>query len=99
MASLCHLCSEIREVPSRQKLDLKAQRELGVDLIKDLFYRAGILDQGVDRTQQKILHAEKLIGSAGQVQGGSSASNMADPIEAGSNARSSERSRFWRKRG
>jgi hypothetical protein len=69
MASLCHLCSERRKVPGRQKLDLKTHRELGVDLIKDLFHRAGILDQGVDWTQQKILHAEKLIGSAGQVQG------------------------------
>jgi hypothetical protein len=69
MASLCHLCSERREAPGRQKLDLKAHRELGVDLIKDLFHRAGILDQAVDWTQQKILHAEKLIGSAGQVQG------------------------------
>jgi hypothetical protein len=51
MASLCHLCSKRREVPGRQKLDLKAHRELGVDLIKDLFHRAGILDQGVNRTQ------------------------------------------------
>jgi hypothetical protein len=69
MASLCHLCSKRREVPGRQKLDLKAHRELGVDLIKDLFHRARILDQGVDRTRQKILHVEKSIGSAGRVQG------------------------------
>jgi hypothetical protein len=69
MASLCRLCSERREVPGQQKLDLKAHRELGVNLIKDLFHYAGILDQGVDRTRQKILHVEKLIGSAGQVQG------------------------------
>jgi hypothetical protein len=51
MASLCHFCSERREVPGRQKLDLKAHRELGVDFIEDLFHRAGILDQDVNRTR------------------------------------------------
>jgi hypothetical protein len=51
MASLCHFCSERREVPGWQKLDLKAHRELGVDLVKDLLHRAGILDQGVNRTR------------------------------------------------
>jgi predicted phosphoribosyltransferase len=53
MASLCHFCSERGEVPGRQKLDLKAHRELGVDLIKDLLHRIGILDQGVDQSRQR----------------------------------------------
>jgi hypothetical protein len=69
MASLCHFCPERGEVPGRQKLDLKAHRELGVDLIKDLLHRTGILDQGVDQSRQKILHTKKLIGSAGQAHG------------------------------
>jgi hypothetical protein len=51
MASLYHFCSKRGEVPGRQKLDLKAHRELGVDLIKDLLHHAGILDQGIDRTR------------------------------------------------
>jgi hypothetical protein len=68
MASFCYLCPKRREVPGRQKLHLKTHRKLGDDLIKDLFDRAGILDQGVNRTQQKILYVEKLTGSAGRVQ-------------------------------
>jgi hypothetical protein len=48
---------------------LKAHRELGVDLVKGLFHRAEILDQGVDRTRQEILHMEKSIGSPGRIQG------------------------------
>jgi hypothetical protein len=67
MASFYYLCPKRREVPGRQKLHLKTHGELGVDLIKDLFHRAGILDQGVNRTQQKILHVEKPTGSAGRV--------------------------------
>jgi hypothetical protein len=68
MASLCYFYPKGREVPGRQELDLKTHGKLGVDFIKDLLYRAGILDQGVDRTQQKILHAEKPTGSAGRVR-------------------------------
>jgi hypothetical protein len=43
-------------------------RELGVDLIKDLFHSAGILDQDVNWTQQKILRVEKPTGSTGRVR-------------------------------
>jgi hypothetical protein len=55
-------------VIDRQELNLKTHRKLGVDFIKDLLYRAGILDQGVDQTQQKILHAEKPTGGAGRAR-------------------------------
>jgi hypothetical protein len=65
MARLCYFYPKGREVPSRQELDLKTHGKLGVDFIKDPLYRAGILDQGVDRTRQKILHTEKLTGDAG----------------------------------
>jgi hypothetical protein len=68
MASFCYLRPKRREVPGWQKLHLKTHGKLGVDLIKDLFHRAGILDQGVNRTQQKILHVEKPTGSAGRVR-------------------------------
>jgi hypothetical protein len=54
-----------RKVPCWQKLDLEADRELGANLVEDLLDRTRILDQSRDRAQQKILHTEKLIGSAG----------------------------------
>jgi hypothetical protein len=54
-----------RKVPCWQELDLEAYRELGVNLVEDLLDCTGILNQGRDGTRQKILHAEKLIGSAG----------------------------------
>jgi hypothetical protein len=68
MASLCYFCPKRSEVPGRQKLDLKTHGKLGVDFIKDLLYSAGILDQGVDRTQKEILHAEKPTGGAGRAR-------------------------------
>jgi hypothetical protein len=54
-----------RKVPCWQELDLEAYRELGVNLVEDLLDCTRILNQGGDGTRQKILHAEKLIGSAG----------------------------------
>jgi hypothetical protein len=68
MASLCYFYPKGREVPGWQELDLKTHGKLGFDFIKDPLYRAGILDQGVDRTRQKILHTEKLIGDAGRAR-------------------------------
>jgi hypothetical protein len=68
MVSFYYLCPKRREVPGRQKLLLKTHGKLGVDLIKDLFHRTGILDQGVNRTQQKILHVEKPTSSTGRVR-------------------------------
>jgi hypothetical protein len=62
MASFCYFYPKGREVPGRQELDLKTHGKLGVDLIEDPLYRAGILDQGINQTRQKILHAEKLTG-------------------------------------
>jgi hypothetical protein len=66
MASLCYFCPKRREVLGRQELNLKTYRKLGVDFIKDLVYRAGIQDQGIDWTQQKILHVEKPTSGAGR---------------------------------
>jgi hypothetical protein len=37
-------------VPGRQELDLKSHEKLRVDLLENLPYRTGILDQGVDRS-------------------------------------------------
>jgi hypothetical protein len=52
-------------MPCWQELDLEAYRELGANLVEDLLDCTGILNQGGDGTRQKILHTEKLIGSAG----------------------------------
>jgi hypothetical protein len=68
MTSLCYFYPKGREVLGRQELDLKTYGKLGVDFIKDLLYRTRILDQGVDRTQQKFLHVEKPIDGAGRVR-------------------------------
>jgi hypothetical protein len=66
MVSLCYFYPKGREVPGWQELDLKTNGKLGVDFIKDLLYLAGILDQGVGRTRQKIFHTEKLTGDTGR---------------------------------
>jgi hypothetical protein len=64
MASFCYFYPKGREVPGWQELDLKTHGKLGVDLIEDPLYRAGILDQGINRTRKKIPHTEKLTGNA-----------------------------------
>jgi hypothetical protein len=68
MASLCYFYPKGREVPGRQELDLKTHGKLGVDFIKEPLYCVGILDQAVNRTRQKILHAEKPTSDAGRVR-------------------------------
>jgi hypothetical protein len=44
MPSFCYFYLKGREVPGRQELDLKTHGKLGLDLIKDPLYRAGILN-------------------------------------------------------
>jgi hypothetical protein len=56
-------------VSGRQELGLETHRELGTDLVKDLFNCTGVLNQRGDRTQQKLFHAEEPINSAGQARG------------------------------
>jgi hypothetical protein len=38
------------EVPGQPELDLKSHEKLRVDLLEDLPYRTGVLDQGIDRS-------------------------------------------------
>jgi hypothetical protein len=48
MTSLFYSCPKEGEVPGRPELDLKDCRKLRFDLLEDLPYCTGILDQGVD---------------------------------------------------
>jgi hypothetical protein len=50
VTTLCYSCPKEREVPGWPDLDLKSHGKLRVDLLKDLPYRTGVLDQGVNRS-------------------------------------------------
>jgi hypothetical protein len=65
--SLFYLCPKEREVPGWPELDLKDFWKLRLDLLKNLPHCVGILGQGINRSRQKALHAEKLAGDAGRI--------------------------------
>jgi hypothetical protein len=53
---------------SRPELDLQNFRELGLDLCQKVLHFVRILDQGVNRSREQVLHVSKLVHDASRLQ-------------------------------
>jgi hypothetical protein len=55
-----HFGPKERKMSGRPKLDLKNFRELRLDLFKKVLHFVRILDQGINRSREQVLHTSKL---------------------------------------
>jgi hypothetical protein len=60
MMSFFHFGPEERKMSDRPELDLKDFRELRLDLFKKVLHFVRVLDQGINRSREQILHTSKL---------------------------------------
>jgi hypothetical protein len=66
--SFFHLDLEEGKMSGRPELDLQNFRELRLDLCKKVLYFIRILDQGVNRSGEQVLHMSKLVHDASRLQ-------------------------------
>ena len=59
--SFFHFGPEERKMSGRPELDLKDFRELRLDLFKKVLHFIRVLDQGINRSREQVLHTSKLV--------------------------------------
>jgi hypothetical protein len=60
MMSFFHFGPKERKMSGRSELDLKNFRELRLDLFKKVLHFIRVLDQGINRSREQVLHTSKL---------------------------------------
>jgi hypothetical protein len=65
--SFFHLSPEEGEMSSRPELDLQNFQELRLDLCQKVLHFVRILDQGVNRSREQVLHMSKLVHDASRL--------------------------------
>jgi hypothetical protein len=58
--SFFHIGLKERKMSGRPELDLKNFRELRLDLFKKVLHFVRVLDQGINRSREQVLHTLKL---------------------------------------
>jgi hypothetical protein len=58
--SFFHFGPEERKMSGQPELDLKDFRELRLDLFKKVLHFIRVLDQGINRSREQVLHMSKL---------------------------------------
>jgi hypothetical protein len=58
--SFFHVSLKKRKMSGRPELDLKNFRELRFDLFKKVLHFVRVLDQGINRSREQVLHTSKL---------------------------------------
>jgi hypothetical protein len=58
--SFFHFGPKERNMSDRPELDLKDFRELRLDLFKKVLHFVRVLDQGINRSREQVLHTSKL---------------------------------------
>jgi hypothetical protein len=66
--SFFHLGPEEGKMFGRPELDLQNFWELRLDLCQKVLHFVRILDQGVNRSREQVLHMSKLVHDASQLQ-------------------------------
>jgi hypothetical protein len=60
MTSFFHFGPKERKMSGRPELDLKNFRELRLNLFKKVLHFVRVLDQGINRSREQVLHMSKL---------------------------------------
>jgi hypothetical protein len=60
MISFFHFGSEEWKMSGQPELDLKDFQELTLDLFKKVLHFVRVLDQGINRSREQVLHTSKL---------------------------------------
>jgi hypothetical protein len=58
--SFFHFGPKERKMSGRSELDLKNFRELRLNLFKKVLHFVKVLDQGINRSREQVLHTSKL---------------------------------------
>jgi hypothetical protein len=58
--SFFHFVPDKRKMSGRPELDLKDFRELRLDLFKKVLHFIRVLDHGINRSREQVLHTSKL---------------------------------------
>jgi hypothetical protein len=66
--SFFHFGLEERKMSGRPELDLKDFRELRLDLFKKVLHFVRVLDQGINRSREQVLHTSKLARDTSQLR-------------------------------
>jgi hypothetical protein len=68
MTSFSHFGPEVGEMSGQPELDLQNFQELRLDLFQKVLHFIKILDQGVNRSRERVLHISKLVHDASRLQ-------------------------------
>jgi hypothetical protein len=66
--SFFHFGPEERKMSGRPELDLQNFWELRLDLFQKVLHFVRILDQGVNRSREQVLHMSKLVHDTSRLQ-------------------------------
>jgi hypothetical protein len=66
--SFFHFGPEEGKMSDRAELDLQNFLELRLDLFQNVLHFIRILDQGVNRSREQVLHMSKLVHDASRLQ-------------------------------
>jgi hypothetical protein len=66
--SFFHFDPEERKMSGRSELDLKDFWELRLDLFKKVLHFIKVLDQGINRSREQVLHMSKLTHDTSQLR-------------------------------
>jgi hypothetical protein len=68
MMSFFHFGPEERKMSGQSELNLKDFRELRLDLFKKVLHFVRVLDQGINRSREQVLHRSKLARDTSRLQ-------------------------------
>jgi hypothetical protein len=66
--SFFHFGPKERKMSSRPELDLKNFQELRLDLFKKVLHFIRVLEQGINRSREQVLHTSKLAHDMSRLQ-------------------------------